>query len=422
MTEHVMCKKKIFCFLCACLFLFLLFPPAHASYKDIKKGNSGKHVLELKNRMRVLGYYTGNAKFNDTYASSMVDRVHNMQMQNGFAPQDTVTDEMLQVIYSDSAVKATDAPNITAQTAPLYQVGTLPQDYPTMIDAEGYLSDMSKGAYIYESRENGLWIYLTNTLQIRITQYTNPYCPLVWFESEIKMRGEEKLMNLMEENPRLSRMKDPRQITEDYNAVFGISDDFYGIRIARDYTNFGVIVREKEVRATKTCASGNLGLPNLELIALYEDGSMKTYESKEHTAQEYIDMGVTDTWAFGPILLRDGQINEKLYTAKLYQNLEPRNAMGMIDNGHYLFISVKGRLDESIGCTPLFIAQRMQSLSVKEALNLDGGNSVALVFMDDLINKPEAYKSKNYLTGVRQLSSLIGVGIKPEGYMAKEDE
>ena len=90
--------------------------------------------------------------------------------------------------------------------------------------------------------------------------------------------------------------------------------------------------------------------------------------------------------------------------------------MGMVEPGHYVFLSVKGRLTESAGATPLWLAQRLQALGCTEALNLDGGNSVALVFMDDMLNKPEDTNNKNYMKGVRALSSLIGVGQKPEGW------
>jgi len=44
---------------------------------------------------------------------------------------------------------------------------------------------------------------------------------------------------------------------------------------------------------------------------------------------------------------------------------------------------------------------------VTQALNLDGGNTMALVFMGEMLNKEAVYKNKKF---VRTVTSLIGIG------------
>lgn len=387
-------------------------------YQTLQLGDSGEAVLALKQRMGELGYFNLRSKLTDKYNETMVERVKLLELHNGFTPTGVATPELQTAAFSENARGMAHAAIINDTTLSEYGLGKLPEDYPTALDEAGYLADADAAPYIYQSRDEGVWVYLSHDLSVQIRRWTDKLTPLVWFESDVRMRGSEKLETLMDMKATSSKVvvKDPRQITQDYNVVFAVSDDFYGYRKKAGYNNAGIIIRRGEVYSKKTKKSGTVTLPNLDVIAMFDDGRMKTFDSNAHTAQEYLDMGVTDTWAFGPILLSEGEINPVLYTAKVYQNLEPRCAMGMVTPGHYVFMSVKGRLTESGGATPLWLAQRMQALGCTEALNLDGGNSVALIFMDDMLNKPEDTKNKSFMKGVRALSSLIGVGTKPEGW------
>ena len=81
----------------------------------------------------------------------------------------------------------------------------------------------------------------------------------------------------------------------------------------------------------------------------------------------------------------------------------------MIGPNHYMVLTVLGRQNTSTGVRPIWLAQRMKDLGCTEALNLDGGNSVALVFMGDMINKAEG-ADVNFMNGIRALASMIGVG------------
>ncbi len=66
----------------------------------------------------------------------------------------------------------------------------------------------------------------------------------------------------------------------------------------------------------------------------------------------------------------------------------PRTAIGIIDNLHYVFVVSDGRTEESEGLSLLELAEFMDGLSVKTAYNLDGGGSSTMYFNGEVINTP----------------------------------
>ena len=111
-------------------------------------------------------------------------------------------------------------------------------------------------------------------------------------------------------------------------------------------------------------------------------------------------------FSFGPILIRDGEIDEKMYGSH-YRSIEPRHALGMIEPGHYLLVSVQGRRKDSKGTMLQRVAEMMKERGVTQALNLDGGNTMALMFRGQMLNKEAVYQNRQF---VRSVTSLIGIG------------
>ncbi len=81
-----------------------------------------------------------------------------------------------------------------------------------------------------------------------------------------------------------------------------------------------------------------------------------------------------------------------------YHYREPRCAIGMIEPYHYIILTVRGRANDSKGAYLGWLAEKMLELGAVEAINLDGGGTVCLVFMGELLNKKSAS---------RDVSSLI---------------
>jgi exopolysaccharide biosynthesis protein len=58
----------------------------------------------------------------------------------------------------------------------------------------------------------------------------------------------------------------------------------------------------------------------------------------------------------------------------------PRTAIGIIDNLHYVFVVSDGRTSQSAGLTLYELANIMKDLGCTTAYNLDGGGSSTMYF------------------------------------------
>ena len=122
---------------------------------------------------------------------------------------------------------------------------------------------------------------------------------------------------------------------------------------------------------------------------IYSDGSFEIITEKSISADSLLTDGAQQILSFGPALVVDGEISvteeEEVGKAK---TSNPRTAIGIIDELHYVFIVSDGRTDESEGLSLYELAEFMQSLGTTVAYNLDGGGSSAMVFNGEVINNP----------------------------------
>ena len=291
--------------------------------------------------------------------------------------------------------RTTREPLVTREPAPMPET-------PERDDG-GFLAE---GEFIHEDDEAGLWIYLSPTLQVEIRRQQDDRIPLIWFETEIRTRGEERFRTVMTdpEHPG-KKNRYPFDIARDEGFVLGFSDDFYAERMNKKET-VGIIIREGQIINSKTKKKRDSHLPNLDMMIQYPDGRLEVCDCTEFTAEELLEKGAVNVFSFGPILIRDGEIDEKMY-GSYYRSIEPRHALGMIEPGHYLLISVQGRRTDSKGTMLQRVAEMMKERGVIQALNLDGGNTMALMFRGRMLNKEAVYQNRKF---VRSVTSLIGIG------------
>ena len=166
------------------------------------------------------------------------------------------------------------------------------------------------------------------------------------------------------------------EIAEDVNAILAVNGDFYGAQESGYVIRNGVLYRD-------TAAEDRQDL------VIYEDGSFEVVEESEITAQELLDKGAWQVLSFGPGLVEDGEIavseNEEVGKAMASN---PRTALGVTDDGHYLFVVSDGRTSESEGLSLYEMAEFMQSLGAVTAYNLDGGGSSTMYFNGEVVNNP----------------------------------
>lgn len=93
-----------------------------------------------------------------------------------------------------------------------------------------------------------------------------------------------------------------------------------------------------------------------------------------------------------PILVHSGEVvtdysAEQTIRTFLYSP-HARTAVGLLSNGHWLFVAVDGGDNMMDGITMPTLAGLMARLGCVEALNLDGGGSSTMVFRDAVVNVP----------------------------------
>lgn len=184
------------------------------------------------------------------------------------------------------------------------------------------------------------------------------------------------------------------QIAADNEAILAINGDYYGVQESGYVIRNGVIYR-----ATSETAE--------DIACFYADGSMQIRNTAEVSAQELLDEGVWQVLSFGPALVQDGLVcvseDDEVDKAK---GSNPRTAIGMIDNNHYIFVVADGRTDESEGLSLIELAEFMESLGVSCAYNLDGGGSSTMYFMGQVVNNPTSGGSIKE----RSVSDIVYIG------------
>jgi exopolysaccharide biosynthesis protein len=172
-------------------------------------------------------------------------------------------------------------------------------------------------------------------------------------------------------------------IAQRKGAVIAVDGDYYGAAAA-DRADRGVVIRNGQLYR-KT--------PWYDIAAVFGDGTMRTFDKSETTADQLIADGAVQAWNFGPMLLDAN--GKAIPTEKLkqrppkYNPSNPRCGIGYIEPNHFVLIVVDGRgMAGSNGMTSTEFAQLFESLGCKCAYNLDGGGSATMVFMGRVINHP----------------------------------
>lgn len=185
------------------------------------------------------------------------------------------------------------------------------------------------------------------------------------------------------------------EMAEANGAVLAVNGDYYGAQ-ETGYVIRGGILYRSPAKAGK------------EDLVIWEDGSLSVITEGEITAEQLLADGAAEVLSFGPALVTDGEIavdaDDEVGKAMASN---PRTAVGITADGHYLFVVSDGRTSESEGLSLLQLAQVMKDLGAVTAYNLDGGGSSAMVFNGQLVNKPTTGGSS---IKERSVSDIVYIG------------
>lgn len=219
-------------------------------------------------------------------------------------------------------------------------------------------------AYEDDTKTISIETYERNSTQIHVATVT--------------MKGDASIKTALADETYGRNVKAKTSTTaQSVNAVLAVNGDYYGARDAGYVIRNGQLLRSDSQDA------------NQEDLVIYQDGSFEIIREGDITAQELLNKGAVQVLSFGPALIENSQVavDSSDEVGKAMAS-NPRTAIGIIDDKHYVLVVSNGRTDESKGLSLKELADFMKELKVTTAYNLDGGGSSTMYFNGQIINKP----------------------------------
>ena len=217
--------------------------------------------------------------------------------------------------------------------------------------------------------------YEDGEISITLTEYREEDTSI--YVADIVLSSPEYLKTAFAQNSYGKNVTEKTsEIAEGVNAMLAINGDYYGAQEKGYVLRNGTLYRSEAEEGQ-------------EDLVIYEDGSFEIISEESVTAEELLEQGAQELLSFGPALIENGTIavTEEDEVGKAMAS-NPRTAIGIIDNLHYVFVVSDGRTEESEGLSLLELAEFMDGLGVKTAYNLDGGGSSTMYFNGEVINTP----------------------------------
>ena len=289
---------------------------------------------------------------------------------------------------------------------------TAPEWADVKLNAQGFLDD---GEYVFVDDENGNYMYASKTLRVvieRTREVPDKKHPFYCFTANIwcDTAAGELPTTVFKDPEKKKSVKDfVRNIAKDNQVVFATTTDYYIYRIKANYPT-GIEVRNGEVifdDPHKLMYSWG-SMPTYETLALYADGHAESLPNKEKSAPDYVKDGAVQVYSFGPCLVKDGKLTE--YAEKLCnKSYNPRLAMGVAEDGHYIVVMCEGRVKRSKGTQMAYLAQLLLDRGCTVGVNLDGGQSAVIAFMGHQLN--QVVKSDPY---GREQADILAFGFSDQ--------
>lgn len=238
--------------------------------------------------------------------------------------------------------------------------------------------------------------YKDENISVTVTEYRENDTDI--YVADVQVSSPEYLQTALAQGVYGRNVKEETSsIAENNNAILAVNGDYYGAREA------GYVIKNGEL--LRNTSAGR------EDLIIYDDGSWKIVSEDEVSAEELLADGAVQTMSFGPGLIENGEIsvgvNEEV---KQSMSSNPRTAIGIIDDCHYVFVVSDGRTDESEGLSLYQLAEFMQGLGCTTAYNLDGGGSSTMYFNGEVINNPTGGRAGHGEGSERSVSDIIYIG------------
>lgn len=236
--------------------------------------------------------------------------------------------------------------------------------------------------------------YEDEEISIILTEYRGEDTTI--YVADIQLSSPEYLKTAFAKNSYGKNVTEKTsEIAAEENAILAINGDYYGAQEKGYVLRNGNLYRDEAEEGQ-------------EDLVIYQDGAFGIISEEEITAAELMEQGAQEILSFGPALIQEGEISvtEDDEVGKAMAS-NPRTAIGMIDDLHYVFVVSDGRTEESEGLSLLELAEFMDGLGVETAYNLDGGGSSTMYFNGRIINNPT---TSGRSVKERSVSDIVYIG------------
>ncbi len=237
--------------------------------------------------------------------------------------------------------------------------------------------------------------YTDETIQIEIDTIRRYDTDI--YIADIIIDDPSQLMAGLAENSFGTNVKEKTSVIAQANdAIIAINGDYYGFR------DYGYVMRNGYLYRETETLGGN------EDLVIFEDGSMQIINENDISAVSLLEMGATQIFSFGPGLISNSEITvDEESKVEREDESNPRTAIAMIEENHYIFMVADGRTDISEGLSLYEMAMVLSEYDCEIAYNLDGGGSATMVFMGEVINNPTT-NGKDFKE--RSVSDIVYIG------------
>ena len=241
--------------------------------------------------------------------------------------------------------------------------------------------------------ENNETSYKDDNISIALTTYREYDTQI--YVADVTVSDPTFLQTALAKNSYGKNVKEKTsEMAKNVGAILAVNGDYYGAREKGYVIRNGILCRETP--------------SDREALVMWSDGSLGIINEGEISAQTLLDEGAVNVLSFGPGLIDNGNVlvdeHDEVGQAT---TSNPRTAIGIVDDLHYIFVVSDGRTDESAGLSLFELANFMQQLGATCAYNLDGGGSSTMVFNGEIVNNPVNRGSK---ISERSVSDIVYIG------------
>ncbi len=231
--------------------------------------------------------------------------------------------------------------------------------------------------------------YQSPYISITVTEHRNEADTVTYYVADIYVASMKCLSSWFADGVYGSNITEKgMEMYEDSGAILAMNGDYYGARSTGIVIRNGVVYRPEAIDNQDTCV-------------LFYDGTVKTYLGRNINIDGLVSKGAYQAWSFGPSLLDENgkALSEYPSWYSQIRKANPRSAFGYYEPGHYCFVSIDGRSDESAGMSFDEMSALFENMGCKTAYNMDGGMSSFMVFDGKYVN--------NLAWGGREISDCI---------------